>query len=95
MRSPASTLANETVVVQRYGEANEPLNDALEARGANVVEVPTYRWALPDDTQPLRALMDRLDRAEIDAVVFTSASQVHNLMTVAEHEQSANACALH
>ena len=27
------TLANETVVVQRYGDANEPLNDAL-ARAA-------------------------------------------------------------
>jgi len=80
------TLANETVLVQRYGDTNEPLNDALEARGAKVLEVPTYRWALPDDTQPLIALMDRLDRAEIDAVVFTSASQVHNLMTIAARE---------
>ena len=50
--------------------------------------MPTYRWALPDDTQPLRALMDRLDRAEIDAVVFTSASQVHNLMTDRRARQS-------
>ncbi len=77
------TLANETVVVQRYGDANEPLNEALVARGAIVVEVPTYRWALPDDTRPLTALLDRLDGSGIDAVVFTSASQVHNLMTVA------------
>jgi uroporphyrinogen-III synthase len=83
------TLANETVVVQRYGDANEPLNDALAARGAIVVEVPTYRWALPDDTRPLTALMDRLDRSGIDAVVFTSASQVHNLMTVAELQNRA------
>jgi len=82
-------LANETVVVQRYGDANEPLNDALVARGAIVVEVPTYRWALPDDTRPLTALMDRLDGSEVDAVVFTSASQVHNLMTVAEREHRA------
>ncbi len=35
--------------------------------------------------------MDRLDRAEIDAVVFTSASQVHNLMSVAERENRAPA----
>jgi uroporphyrinogen-III synthase len=82
-------LANETVVVQRYGDANEPLNDALQARGATVVEVPTYRWALPEDLRPLTSLMDRLDRAEIDAVVFTSASQVHNLMSVAEREHRA------
>ncbi len=79
-------LSGETVVVQRYGDANAPLNDALVARGATVVEVPTYRWALPDDTQPLIALMDRLDRTEVDAVVFTSASQVHNLMAVAARE---------
>jgi len=82
-------LANETVVVQRYGDANEPLNDALVARGAIVLEVPTYRWTLPDDTRPLTALMDRLDRSDVDAVVFTSASQVHNLMTVAEREHRA------
>jgi uroporphyrinogen-III synthase len=79
-------LTNEIVVVQRYGDANAPLNDALAARGARVVEVPTYRWALPDDTRPSIALMDRLDRAEIDAVLFTSASQVHNLMALAVQE---------
>lgn len=84
-------LANEMVVVQRYGDANEPLNDALRARGAMVVEVPTYRWALPEDLHPLTSLMDRLDRAEIDAVVFTSASQVHNLLSVAERENRAPA----
>lgn len=84
-------IANETVVVQRYGDANEPLNDALRSRGATVVEVPTYRWALPDDLRPLTSLMDRLDRAEIDAVVFTSASQVHNLMSVAERGNRASA----
>jgi len=84
-------LTNETVVVQRYGDANTQLNDALAARGATVVEIPTYRWALPDDTRPLIALMDRVERSEIDAVVFTSASQVHNLMAVAQREGRAPA----
>jgi len=77
-------LTNEVVVVQRYGDANVVLDQALVARGAIVVEVPTYRWALPVNTTPLIALMDALDRAQIDAVAFTSASQVQNLFLVAQ-----------
>lgn len=72
-----------TVLVQRYGESNEGLARALEARGARPVEIPTYRWALPDDTAPLVDLGQRLCDGAIDAVVFTSASQVRNLFTVA------------
>jgi uroporphyrinogen-III synthase len=82
-------LSGEVVVVQRYGDANAQLNDALIARGASVVEVPTYRWALPDDVRPLVELMNRLDQADVDAVVFTSASQVNNLMAVAEAKHRA------
>lgn len=80
-------LAGETVVVQRYGDVNVALNDALEARGAAVVEIPTYRWALPADTAPLNHLIDSLHRSQIDAVVFTSASQVQNLFAVAAAER--------
>ncbi len=80
----ALDLAGEIVVVQRYGDVNAPLNDAIEVRGARVVEVPTYRWALPADTTPLSRLIDALEQSSVDAVVFTSASQVHNFFTVAE-----------
>jgi len=72
-----------SVLVQRYGESNEGLAAALDARGAIPVEIPTYRWALPEDTAPLLALGQRLREGTIDAVVFTSASQVRNLFTVA------------
>jgi uroporphyrinogen-III synthase len=77
-------LSGETVVVQRYGEINSALNDALAARGATAIDVPTYRWTLPADTQPLRRLIDSTIGGEMDAVVFTSASQVVNLFTVAD-----------
>ncbi len=72
-----------TVLVQRYGESNEGLAKALAARGAAAVEIPTYRWTLPEDTAPLIDLGERLRAGAIDAVVFTSASQVRNLFTVA------------
>ena len=76
-------IDGERVVVQRYGATNVELDDALKARGANVVEIPTYRWALPADQKPLVDLLDALSRREIDAVVITSASQIHNLFAVA------------
>jgi len=72
------------VLVQRYGAANEPLRRALEARGAAVDEISTYRWALPDDVRPLVALLDALAASRVDAVVFTSAVQIHNLHAVAQ-----------
>lgn len=77
-------IRGERVVVQRYGVTNEKLQDVLVARGAQVIEVPTYRWALPEDTRPLVSLMDALERREIDATVFTNAAQVRNLFALAE-----------
>jgi len=77
-------LRNERVVVQRYGEINVELEQALRARGASVIEIPTYRWALPENTQPMIALLDALEQGKIDAVAFTSASQAHNLFSLAE-----------
>lgn len=72
------------VVVQRYGATNGKLEEALRARHASAVEVPTYRWALPSDTQPLVSLIDALESRRVDATVFTSASQAHNLFGFAD-----------
>ena len=83
-------LSGEHVLVQRYGETNLGLEEGLEARGAKVIEVPTYRWALPQDIGPLDRLLDALERGEIDAAVFTSASQVRNLFTVAAQRGGAD-----
>jgi uroporphyrinogen-III synthase len=77
------------VLIQRYGADNPALRGALEARGARVHEIATYRWALPQDLRPLVALLDSLRERRIDAVVFTSAVQVRNLFAVAEREGNA------
>jgi uroporphyrinogen-III synthase len=77
-------VAGERVVVQRYGVTNAELEEALEARGAEVIEIPTYRWSLPGDTRPMITLMDALDRGGVDAVAVTNAAQVHNLFELAE-----------
>jgi uroporphyrinogen-III synthase len=75
-------LQGQRAVVQRYGVANVELDRALEARGAQVAEIPTYRWSLPADTAPLQALVGALARGEMDAAVFTNAEQVRNLFLV-------------
>jgi len=77
-------VKGERVIVQRYGTANRELDAALEARGAEVIEIPTYRWSLPPDTAPLVELIGRLQRGEMDAVLFTNAEQVRNLFLVSK-----------
>ena len=76
-------LKGARVIIQRFGSANVELDQALEARGAQVTEIPTYRWALPQDTGPLENLVGALERGEIDAAVFTNAEQARNLFAVA------------
>jgi uroporphyrinogen-III synthase len=78
------SMQDSKVLVQRYGASNPELLDALRARGAKVREIATYRWSVPRDVQPLIALLDALDRRQVDATVFTSAVQMHNLHTLAE-----------
>jgi uroporphyrinogen-III synthase len=84
-------LHGARVIVQRYGTANIGLDGALEARGAEVVEIPTYRWSLPQDTRPLAELIGALERREMDAAVFTNAEQVRNLFLVAQKIQKTEA----
>ena len=77
-------LEGERVIVQRYGSLNRELDAALAARGAEVTEIPTYRWSLPQDTAPLEELVGRLERGEMHAVVFTNAEQARNLFLVSD-----------
>ena len=76
-------LKGARVIIQRFGSVNIALDRALEARGAQVAEIPTYRWSLPADTKPLENLVGALERGEIHAAVFTNAEQARNLFAVA------------
>ena len=78
----AASLFGKRVVVQRYGATNQELGDALKSGGAQIIEIATYRWSLPKNTEPLIKLIDALERNEIDVVAFTSASQAGNLFTL-------------
>ncbi|MHB8619004.1 MAG: uroporphyrinogen-III synthase, partial [Chloroflexota bacterium] len=70
------------VLMQLHGQRDPVLRAGLETFGAQLIEMPLYRWALPDDTGPLLALIDNLSGA--DALAVTSAGQVHNLFSLAD-----------
>lgn len=76
-------LAGRRVVVQEHGHRAAAFGARLTAAGAVVVEVPIYRWQVPDDESPARRLVDGVRSGRIDAVTFTSAPAVHNLFEIA------------
>lgn len=80
----ALDLAGQHVLVQHHGGPNMPLVEFLQSRGAVLHELVLYRWALPDDLRPLLQLLDDLRDGQIDALLVTSAAQVHHLCAVAE-----------
>jgi uroporphyrinogen-III synthase len=77
-------LEGRRVALQHYGSPNERLAAHLRARAAEVIELSSYRWALPDDVAPVVRFLDELRRGRVAITAFTSASQVENLFLVAE-----------
>jgi uroporphyrinogen decarboxylase len=80
------SLLGTRIAVQEYGKPNPELVAGLRQRGAEVTRVPVYRWALPEDTGPLRHAAAELAAGRIGAALFTSAQQIAHLFQVAAEE---------
>ncbi|MBI4432659.1 MAG: uroporphyrinogen-III synthase [Candidatus Omnitrophica bacterium] len=76
-------VKNRHVALQEYGVPNPELVEGLRERGAQVTTVPVYRWALPDDTKPLKEAIQMLCAGKADVVIFTTAVQIHHALQVA------------
>ena len=76
-------LSGLRIAVQLHGEPLPDFVGALREAGAEVVEVPVYRWVLPEDVGPLRRLVDLVAARQVDAVAFTSAPAAASLLTLA------------
>lgn len=76
-------LRGKRIVVQEYGLPNTRLYTELQTRGATVTACPVYRWALPENTEPLESAIRQTADNKVDAVLFTSANQVSSVLTVA------------
>lgn len=77
-------LDGSVVAVQLHGGPSPELRRGLEARGASVRAIELYRWALPNDTEPLGRLLDALETGAVDVTVFTSQAQAQHLFAYAE-----------
>jgi uroporphyrinogen-III synthase len=78
-------LAGRRIAVQLHGDPLTELVDKLRSAGAEVIEVPVYRWVPPEDELPLRRLIEATAAASLDCVTFTSApAAVNFLRTAAE-----------
>lgn len=94
-------VAGKRVAVQEYGKPSDNLHRELAERGASVLSVPVYRWALPEDVEPLKRAIRATIAGEHDVLMFTSANQVNNILAVADamslHDAwlaSANRCVI-
>ncbi len=74
------------VAVQEYGLPNLDLREALKQRGASVVSVPVYRWALPEDIAPLRQVLGELLAGHVQVMLVTNAAQIDHAMQVVEQD---------
>ncbi len=77
-------LQGRRVAVQEYGVSNPELLAGLSERGAEVVPVRVYNWALPEDTGPLESAARALASREIDVALFTASVQLQHLLEIAE-----------
>lgn len=79
----ARGLTGQTVALQLHGDAKPEDITGLRDAGAEVIEVPVYRWAPPADPAPLHRLVDLITTKLVDAVTFTSAPAVTALLRTA------------
>jgi uroporphyrinogen-III synthase len=85
----ALDLGGRRVGVQLYGEEpNRPLVEFLERAGATVSVVAPYVYASASDTSRVATLIEALAAGGVDALAFTSASQVDRLWQVARETQT-------
>jgi uroporphyrinogen-III synthase len=77
-------VSGKRIAIQLHGEPLLDFVEALRCAGAEVVEVPVYRWTGPADPAPLNRLLDALVAGSLDALTFTSAPAAASVLRTAE-----------
>jgi uroporphyrinogen-III synthase len=72
------------VALQLFDPGGHPSTAALAERCRELVEVPVYRWLMPDDPGPAERLVEAMCAGTVDAVTFTSQPAVHHLFRIAD-----------
>nr|WP_242419535.1 MULTISPECIES: uroporphyrinogen-III synthase [Frankia] len=79
----ATNLTGLRIAVQLHGEPLPDMVEGLRAAGAEVVEIPVYRWEPPEDLRPVRRMVELIVTGGVSAVTFTSAPAVLSLLGTA------------
>ncbi len=85
----AEGLGGARLAVQLFEPEGHPSTESLRALSGELVEVPVYQWALPDDPGPAEALVEAAAAGDLDAVTFTAQPAVHNLFRIAAARRDA------
>ncbi|MEU0940679.1 uroporphyrinogen-III synthase [Embleya sp. NPDC005971] len=80
----ARDLRGRRIAIQEHGAPSEGFADALRGRGADVLEIPVYRWGPPEDPGAVRRLVEQTVRRELHALTFTSAPAIGAFLETAE-----------
>ncbi|MBP2320680.1 uroporphyrinogen-III synthase [Kibdelosporangium banguiense] len=81
-----SGVDGHRIAIQLHGEPLPHFVDSLRDAGAEVVEIPVYRWTLPADVTPLERLLDAVLAGGVDALTFTSAPAAASVLALAERQ---------
>ena len=82
-------VALSRVALQLFDPDGHPSTEILRAMAGELIEVPVYQWALPDDAGPASELVDAAIAGDLDAVTFTAQPAVHNLFRIAGDRREA------
>ena len=77
-------LDGRSMLLLHYGERNEQFGRALLERGALIDDACLYEWKLPEDIEPIEAVVRAVVSDELDALLFTSQIQCRHLLQVAD-----------
>lgn len=77
-------LDGARVAVQLHGEPSPEFVETLRNAGADVIEVPVYRWEPPEDERPLHRLVAAVGDRTLDALTFTSAPAAVTFLRTAD-----------
>jgi uroporphyrinogen-III synthase len=80
----ATGVAGRRIAFQLDGDEHREFVAALQDAGAEIIELPVYRWSLPGDAGAALRLVELCCSGGIDAVTFTAGPAVRNLIELAD-----------
>lgn len=72
------------VALQLFDPDGNPSTEVLRGMAGELMEVPVYQWAVPEDAGPAEGLIRAAVSGALGAVTFTAQPAVHNLFRIAD-----------